>query len=142
MAVSEKVFCAFCRLERRVYTKKNISWTNVVLALLCSLLLTLIVWGGIDPRAFLIFIFLLICSDVFIRFRWRMALACPHCGFDPLLYKRDPDETVKRVKLRLDEVRRSEQYIFQANNPLSHLPVIRPQEKSVSFRAPSQSSDT
>ena len=129
MAVSEKIYCAFCRLERRVYPKKNVSWTNVVLAFGCALVLTFVFWGGVDPRAILIFVFLLASADVFIRIRWRMALTCPHCGFDPLLYKRDPDETVKRVKARLDEVRRSEQYLFQAHNPLSRLPAIHAEEK-------------
>ena len=129
MSVSERVYCAFCRLERRVYTKKNITWTNVVLAFLCASVGTFVFWQQLDPRGIFIFVLFLAFADVFIRIRWRMALPCPHCGFDPILYKRDPDETARRVKVRLDAVRASENYLFRSHNPLSQLPALRAIDK-------------
>lgn len=129
MSVSEKIYCAFCRLERRVYLKKNITWTNVALAFLGSTMLMFVFWQRWDPRGIFIFVLFLAFADVFIRFRWRMALKCPHCGFDPLLYKCDPDETARRVKARLNEVRQSENFLFRSQNPLSQLPAIHTSDK-------------
>ncbi len=129
MSVSEKIYCAFCRLGRRVYTKKRITWTNVVLALLSSAILTFAFWQTWDPRGIFIFVLFLAMADIFIRIRWRMALPCPHCGFDPLLYKRNPDEAARRVKIRLDMVRRSDDFLFRSQNPLANLPAVRADDK-------------
>lgn len=122
--VSEKILCAFCKLERRVYFKKSINWTNGLIASAAALLFMYIVWQKIDPRAVIFFVIFLVVAEVFIRLRWRMALPCPHCGFDPLLYKTDRDEAVRRVRSKLDAVRASGRHLFKTQNPLENLPVI------------------
>ncbi|OFZ12800.1 MAG: hypothetical protein A2Z20_06990 [Bdellovibrionales bacterium RBG_16_40_8] len=122
--ISQNVYCAFCRLERSVYTKKSINWTNVLLSLLATGLFMNLIWGEVDARAIIIFVFFLSFAEIFIRVRWRMSLTCPHCEFDPILYKTSREKAVFKVRKRLDEVRTSGEYMFKTNNPLHNLPVI------------------
>ncbi len=124
MKISEHVLCAFCRLERRVYTKKSVGWTNVLKAALAAVLLMFIIWQRIEPRAVIFFAIFLAMAEVFIRLRWRMSLPCPHCAFDPLLYKVDREETVRRVITKLNQVRADGRHLFKTQNPLEHLPFV------------------
>ena len=128
ISLKQKIFCAFCRLERRVYTKKSIDWTNVLLAFVAASLMMFILWQGPDARMIIFFVLFLACAEVFIRIRWRMSLPCQHCGFDPLLYKIDREETVRRVKAHLDQLKASGTYLMKSQNPFAHLPVIENNE--------------
>lgn len=134
--ISQKIFCAFCRLERNVFIKKGISWTNVLLSFLGASLAMFLIWRSLDPRVVVFFVFFVAIAEVFVRTRWRMGLPCPHCGFDPLLYKTNRAEAVKRVKVKLDELRHSGQYLLRQNNPFLHIPSVTsdknksPKEKS------------
>jgi len=122
--LKQKIFCAFCRLERRIYTKKSIDWTNVLLAFLAANLMMFILWQQPDARMIIFFVMFLACAEVFIRIRWRMSLPCQHCAFDPLLYKIDREETVRRVKAHLDQLKSSGAYLMKSQNPFAHLPVM------------------
>lgn len=119
--VFEKVYCAFCKLERGVCRKKHVSWTNVVLAALCSLLIMYVVWGGAEPKAVIVFAIALMFAEVFVHLRWRMTMPCPHCHFDPVLYKRDPEMASKHVKAHLDVLKASGGHLLKTNNPFQHI---------------------
>lgn len=121
-ALVEKVYCAFCRLERTVYTKKTVNWTNVVLSLGAAGLMSFVVWNELDPRAVVLFCTFIAIAEIFVRVRWRLSVRCPHCGFDPVLYKTDIDEAVRQVRERLNEVRATGGYLLKKNNPLMNLP--------------------
>src|SRR6185437_7785682 len=110
------------RLERKVCMKKTSGWTNVLSALLAAFLIMLAVWQTFDPRVVMIFVTFLVAGEVFVRIRWRLSLPCPHCEFDPALYKTDRAETVRRVKAKLAEVRASGSHLFKMQNPLENLP--------------------
>ena len=120
-SVSEKIYCAFCKLPRKCYTRKHLSWTNVLLCLLVSLTLMFGFWQRIDGRFILLFSLLIISAEVFIYFRWRLSVKCPHCHFDPVLYKTNRPLLVKQVKERLQYVQSSGEYLLKHNNPLEHL---------------------
>ena len=122
--ISQNIFCAFCRLERKVYIKKNMNWTNVLLAFFTAVLLMFLVWREIDGRAIIFFVFFISVAEIFVRVRWRVGLTCPHCSFDPLLYKTNREKAVLKVCKKLDEVRVSEGYLLRKNNPLQYLPTI------------------
>jgi hypothetical protein len=122
--ISQKIFCAFCRLERKVFVQKSIGWTNVLLSFLGATLLMFAIWKEFDPRVIVIFVLFAVVAEVFVRTRWRMGLLCPHCGFDPLLYKTNRAEAVKRVKAKLDDIRLSGRHLLRQNNPFLHLPKI------------------
>lgn len=120
----EKVYCAFCRLERNVYAKKHVDWTNVLWSFLVSVLLMLTIWGEFEPKFLVIFTICISIAEVFVHIRWRMALPCPHCGFDPLLYKVDREKAAAIVKENLEKLRTSGQFLLRQNNPFENLPVI------------------
>ena len=125
----QKVFCAFCRLERKVCTKKHIGWTNVLLSFFVSIAVMFVVWQKIEPKAVLIFAISLMISEVFVQLRWRLSLPCPHCHFDPALYKRNPEQASQNVKRRLEALKDSGDHLLKANNPFQNLPK-RPLEDS------------
>ena len=107
---SNTCFCAFCRSERTIYRKRHVSATDVFLSLLASALLSFIVWQDFDPRVVVFFASSLVIAELFIVFRWRMSIACPKCGFDPVLYKKKPELAALRVKAF---------YTERAEDPLS-----------------------
>ena len=119
---SKRCYCAFCRTKRVVYTKRHISTLDGVLVFMASLLATVILWQDFDPRAVVLFAVGLGISEMFIIFRWRMSIACPHCGFDPVLYKKTPEKAALRVKQHL-EMRRLDP--LSAFSPPPKLPVLR-----------------
>src|SRR5690606_1235896 len=124
----EKVLCAFCRLERKVYVKKHVDWTNVVWAFVVSLLLMVVIWGQFEPKFLVLFAIVLSLAEVFVHLRWRLSLPCVHCGFDPLLYKTKRDLAVARVKAKLEEARQKGSHLLRQNNPFENIPVIQKRE--------------
>lgn len=125
LRITAKVFCAFCRLERTVYTKKSVDWTNVLVAFIISIFLMYGIWQQPDGRVALLFAFFLATAEIFVRLRWRLSLPCPHCHFDPVTYKNDKELAMVRVKARLDDLKQSGGHLLKQNNPFSQLPVVR-----------------
>lgn len=125
MKISQKIFCAFCRLPRKVVVKKRSDWTNVALSLLSAGIFMFFIWRALDPRIVILFMICIFFSEVFIHIRWRMNMPCPHCGFDPLLYKSDREAAAEKVKIKLAQVRASGQYLLKQNNPFQNLPSFK-----------------
>ncbi|MCB0363247.1 MAG: hypothetical protein KDD35_11015, partial [Bdellovibrionales bacterium] len=126
----DKCLCAFCGLERRVYRKRHLSLINVVLAFLTSTTLGFAFWQKWDARVLFISVVAVFLEEIFIQMRWRLTLACPYCGFDPITYLRDPDQAAKKVKVRLEQARNSPTLV-SAHNPWSNLgPLIAKASKS------------
>lgn len=117
-------FCAFCRSERRVYTRKHIGWLHAVWALAATLTAMVLVWQDWDARASILFVVFLFVAEVFVQFRWRTSIPCPHCGFDPIVYLRDPQEACRRVRSRLEERAQNPMFLLSSKAQLQ-LPVIR-----------------
>lgn len=91
-------FCAFCKAKRRVYIKKHVDLTNVVCAIAFSLATTYASWASPDPRGFVIFGMFIMGAEIFVYMRWRTAIVCKMCGFDPVLYKKSPQRASRQVK--------------------------------------------
>lgn len=96
------VLCAFCRTPRHVYKKKRIGMAEGGASFVCGLLLMGLIHQGLDARVFIYFVMLLASSELFIQLRWRMALRCPHCGFDPVVYAKKPEEAARLVRIHLE----------------------------------------
>ena len=94
----ERCFCAFCRSPRWVYRKRHISLTNVLGASLLATMLSVGIWGQPDPRALMFLCLIAGFSELFIYLRWRVALVCRLCGFDPIVYKSSPERAAQRVR--------------------------------------------
>ena len=126
----EKCWCAFFLLERRVYRKRHISLVNFALAFFLSVVITLAFGQPLDAKMTFLFVIFLILAEVFIQVRWRLTLACPFCGFDPVLYIRDRDRAVNQVKIKLEKAK-THLALLSPHNPWTHLgPMINSLKKS------------
>jgi hypothetical protein len=119
---SKKCYCAFCRSPRLVYKKRHVSILDMVYTALAALLLSLIVWQDLDPRLSVFFALFLGLSEVFILLRWRFSVSCPHCGFDPVLYKRSPERAASQVNVHMAARRQSPMSAF---TPPPRLPSLK-----------------
>lgn len=117
----QKCFCAFCKNPRRVYRKKHIDWTNVLMSFVSSAFLVMALWQGFQPEIILFFVVLVAASEIMVQVRWRMSLPCPHCGFDPLLYTKKPEEAARRVVSFMEKQRETPLYWLKGD-PLRQLP--------------------
>lgn len=99
----KKIYCAFCKNPRKVYTKKKASLFDKALFALLAAFLMLIIWDGLDPRGIFFFLVFWFSAEVFFLLRWRSSLVCRHCGFDPQIYLASPERAVVLVKEKLQK---------------------------------------
>lgn len=64
-------------------------------------------------------------AEAFIKIRWRIHMVCRNCGFDPVIYVKDPNKAAHLVKEFLD--RRAQDPAFLLRDPLN-LPKRKPGE--------------
>ena len=119
-------YCAFCRSPRRIYRKKNISFMNGIASAMAAIVFMFALWHQFDPRAIIAFVVCLAFSEVFVKIRWRLSVVCRQCGFDPVLYLKEPQFAAQKVKEQLDLRRQDPKYLLA--KPLQ-LPAI-PAEKA------------
>lgn len=91
-------YCAFCRNPHRIYLKKGSGPLHWFLSLILSLAFMYAIWESLNLQALPVFILSLFFGELVAHFRWRLALICRQCGFDPLIYKKDPSQAAKKVK--------------------------------------------
>jgi hypothetical protein len=95
-------YCAFCKSPRKVYAKKRIGLMNIFASALGAILTMYAIFQGLDPRVFFIFVLFLAISETFVQLRWRIAMVCKHCGFDPVLYLKSHERAAEKVKKHLE----------------------------------------
>lgn len=125
MMKRQEIYCAFCKNKRVVYGKKHISFENIFLSLLFSLVVMVISWQEVDARACIVFLLGLIIAEMFIQIRWRVSIVCKNCGFDPVLYTQNTSQAADRVQEHLDLRKQDPDHCFK---PPLNLPVIYPKE--------------
>ena len=96
-------YCAFCRSPRKIYRKRNIGFLDIAASAVGSLTIMYAVFQEFDPRVLLLFVAFLAISETFVQVRWRLAIVCKYCGFDPVLYMRDTQKAAAKVKVRMDQ---------------------------------------
>ncbi len=125
-------YCAFCKSPRIIYRKKTGSFTNLFLSLIGASCLMFVIFHEWHPMGMFFWLVFSLTSEVFLSLRWRMSLVCGACGFDPLLYLKDPDHAATKVKLRLEERRQRPGMIL--SQPLK-LPTISKERLEVIEKA-------
>lgn len=99
MAIRDaNAYCAFCSSQRKIYRYRGVRFFHIAASLLTSFILTLIVFQELDPRGIFLFILLLAAAEIFLRVRWRIHIVCRQCGFDPVLYLKNPSQAADQVK--------------------------------------------
>ncbi len=113
--VSQRCYCAFCRTERVVYRKKHLSALDAALNMVGAVIIMLLVFQDFDPRVLVFFSIGLVSTELFIMLRWRMTINCAKCGFDPVLYKKDPEKAAAKVKAYMTD--RSDDPLWVLSKP-------------------------
>lgn len=91
-------YCAFCKTPHRIYKKKGIGFFHLSISLLLTVSFMWGYWGTWHLQAIPILLISLFLSELLTHFRWRLALICRQCGFDPLIYKKNPQLAASKVK--------------------------------------------
>jgi hypothetical protein len=89
-----------------VYSKKNIGFMDILGSALGAGVAMFAIFQEFDPRVMLIFVAFLGVAEIFVQIRWRLTIVCKHCGFDPVLYLKDSEKAVVKVKTRLEQRQR------------------------------------
>jgi len=110
----KKCYCAFCKSERMVYSKRRINVFNVLAAAVAAGLTMAVIWQAFDPRVMLFFVAFLAIAESFVQIRWRLNIVCKYCGFDPVLYLKDPEKVAQRVRLVLEDRKKDPATLFKA----------------------------
>ncbi|MEK6774436.1 MAG: hypothetical protein AABY64_10870 [Bdellovibrionota bacterium] len=122
-------YCAFCRSPHWHYRQKSLGSFHIVMSLATAAVMSIYIFGELDPRLCLFFVSGLCLSEIFTQIRWRLSLVCRQCGFDPVTYKKDPNQAVNLVKSRLE---RRQQSTSWALRPI-HLPTLTA-ERAISLQ--------
>jgi hypothetical protein len=85
-----------------------------------------------DPRGVAIGLVFIFGAEIFVVLRHRLSLNCPKCGFDPVTYRRQPEEAARRVREHL--ARRAEDPLLLLAEPV-RLPKLRKKVSSAEIAA-------
>lgn len=120
-----EVYCGFCRLPHKVYNRKHISWIEVMSFALMAGIVSFIGWGEFHWASLLVFLLGTLWTEFMFQFRWRQSIKCKSCGFDPMIYKRNPEEAAQIVKAFLDNRKIDPSFMLK---PQPQLPKPRSQK--------------
>lgn len=123
MFVSRKAcYCAFCKVERKVYVSKHLGLLDVVGLVFLGVIMTYATFKSLDPRGLFAVGSLILIGEIFMQMKWRTSMICRNCGFDPVLYVRSPKDAGLKIKAFLEKRADSPAHLLRA-------PVILPHKK-------------
>lgn len=118
-----EVYCSFCSLPHRAYAKKHVSILEMIAFAAVGILSTHLIWEEFHVAGVLIFVTLTMLMELFHRSCHRHSARCPHCGFDPFIYKAEPAEAARLVKAFLDQRKEDPNYLLRAQPKIK--PIIK-----------------
>jgi hypothetical protein len=95
--VKKECYCAFCKTKRSVYAEKSVRARHVFWSFLLSSALSFLIWRTWDPKSLLFFVVAIMGAESFIKIRWRVHMVCRSCGFDPVIYVKNPQKAAELV---------------------------------------------
>ncbi len=116
-------YCAFCKTPRRSNLKKSVTLVEVLFCLIGSVLLSLLFWQKFDFKILTLFGILVCILEFFCQLKWRVSIMCSQCGFDPVLYLKDKDKAVLKIKAHLQK-RKEDPRVLLSKNPKLNLPAL------------------
>ena len=94
----QECFCAFCKTPRKVYRSKYLGLISIVGLAGLSIIMAEVIWSRLDPRGLAIFGVLLMMGELFSQVKWRNSMICHNCGFDLIMYKKNPEKAAEKIK--------------------------------------------
>lgn len=98
---------------------------------LVSIIFTYLVWGEFHFIGLVVFSLLAMMAEVIHRLRWRNSIKCKGCGFDPVMYKNNPEQAAATVKTQLAQRKLDPLYMLRSQPKIK--PIIR---KVKNYRPP------
>lgn len=92
-------FCPVCKAQRRSFYWPSPRLKHYISLSIFAILITLIMYPFFGMKGFVVNLPIWVVFEFVYRARARQSLICPHCGFDPYLYKHD----VKLARQKMDE---------------------------------------
>lgn len=129
--VNFKSFCVFCSLPLKVYAKKHVIAPELGVFCFVSIVFTYLVWGEFHVMGLLLFALLTTAAEITHRLRWRASVKCKGCGFDPVMYKSNPEQAAATVKTQLAARKHDPLYMLKPRPKIK--PIIR---KVKNYRRP------
>jgi uncharacterized Zn finger protein (UPF0148 family) len=98
---SRTIFCPVCSTERELPKKKNRAGRQCIKSVAWSVLWGMMAHliGGLEVAIWVAFLSGVLCFlvlEVYDSVKFKRELICPVCQFDPLLYRRSPEEAKER----------------------------------------------
>ncbi len=90
--------CPVCEVHRRVRFRQQPGGWHYVQIALTSFFVTLLTWNWLEWKGIISFLPLWTVFEITYRIRMRIALGCPHCGFDPYLYLNDEEKAKQGIE--------------------------------------------
>lgn len=106
-------YCAFCKVERKVYADKHLTLVSVLGLVLLGIVMTYAIFRSLDVRGLGIVGSLLIVGEIFAQTKWRTSMICRNCAFDPVVYVRNPEQAGLKIKAFLDRRAESPEHLLR-----------------------------
>ncbi len=123
--MKEKVFCAFCKLPQKVYKRRHVHPVELVGLAIAGGITSYLIWEDLHWSGLFLFAMFAVISELGYQARWKLSIKCRSCGFDPLLYKRNPELAAGEVKVFLANRKQDPLYLLRSQ------PKIEPIYKKV-----------
>lgn len=124
-------YCAFCKAPRKVYKKRNLSLVMVIGLVLLGIVVTYALYHTLDSRGLLFIGVFLLVGEVFSQLRWRASMICRNCGFDPVLYVKEPKAAGLKIKAFLEMRKDSPEHLLR---PPVYLPKAKKKGENLSLK--------
>lgn len=84
-----------------------------------------LIWQDFHWASVFLFAAFVLVTELAYQMRWRQSIKCKGCGFDPITYKKDPEQASRDVKAYLEMRKQDPLYLLKPQ------PRIRPIIKKV-----------
>ena len=119
LSLRKSCYCAFCKVERKVYANKHLGLIDMIGLIGMGVVFTFAIFKSFDPRGLFIVGLLLVIGEAFSQVKWRTAMVCRNCGFDPVVYVRNPDQAGLKIKAFLEKRAESPEFLLRPPIPRS-----------------------
>ncbi len=117
-----------------MYRNKNLSLFTILGLIGLSVVLTKTIWHNIDTRGLFILAFILITGEVCAQIKWRGSMICNNCGFDAVLYVRNPEAAGLKIKEFMEYRSTRPEYLLRPSIPLPKRKVHSKNTEGLSLR--------
>lgn len=113
IARRQTCYCAFCKTQRKVYAHKHLTYVEVLSLVFLSLIVTYAFYQTLDIRGLMFLGLLLLVGELFSQLKWRASMICRNCGFDPVVYVRNPEQAGLKIKAFLEKRSDSPEHLLR-----------------------------